>query len=157
MHTRKHNKYDVAIRGIGVGCTLIIAIFAWIQHVELREREYKKIFLETQLEVTKEIFDVLREADLAKDEQSKKIASEKFWMIYQGKAQAFLPNNVLEELDLPAVYIASCIQILYKTKKIDCQNTTASQTASVFARKSKVEFQKNWHIELGADENWFEN
>lgn len=157
MHPRKYNKYDIWIRGFGVVVTIGMAFFAWQQHIDLREKEYKKIFLETQVEVTKDIFNALHEADMAKDEESKRIAAEKFRMISQGKAQAFLSENMLKGLEMPGEYIAVCIQKLRPSSKINCETDSVDQVALFFARRAQVEFQKNWNIPLGANEKWYGN
>ena len=127
---------------------LISGLFAMWQYVYAEERQQKKVFLDKQVDVIVEVFDVLAQMDSASSEEEKKIAASKFWIIYQGKGRVFLDSKMFEALKHPADYVAECVMGIEKPKNIDCSNYTASMSITGFAFVAHQQMTNNCSLSL---------
>jgi len=140
----------------GVLVLVISGVFAFVQYKDIQEREFKRPFYERQIQVVNEVFEVLSEVDTASTEEEKNKAVAKFWMIYHGKSRTFLDTKMFEALQLPAEYVASCIDKIRPSTTInDCSNFTASMSSLGFAKAAREQLSLGWKMsfsEIGKED-----
>lgn len=157
MNQNTYNRWDTILKVIGLVIIGVSVPSSLWQYHYAQEREFKKAFYEKQIEVVTEVFDVLAEVDAAKNDEEKKAAAAKFWLIYQGKSRAFLDSKMFKALQVPAEYVAGCVTKVDKPKIISCENFTASMSATGFARVARTQLSELWslsHSEIAKEDPW---
>ena len=156
MNENTYRKADLCTKVIGLVALLASGWFAWYQYKDIREREFKQDFYQQQIATISNVFTTLSNIDNAQTPAERKVAVEKFWMIYQGSGRTFLDPKMFEALSVPADYINGCISKIRKTW-VPCSNFTASMSAAHFAQVARKELSLGWNMgfkEIGAQDPW---
>lgn len=142
---------DTLFKVVGLAALVISAFFAWTQFNESRDRDFRKTIFERQISVITDVYSVMTEIDTARSEDSRKIAGNKFWVIYYGSARTFLTPRLNESLaELPSEYVATCVSKFDKPKLIkDCASFSAAMSVTGFSRTAREELAKTWGNDLG--------
>ncbi|TFW72338.1 hypothetical protein C3Y98_04330 [Methylotenera oryzisoli] len=158
MNQEKYNYIDTLIKILGAVALIISGVFGFIQYKDIQEREYKKPFYEKQIEVVDELFEVLGDIDKVPSSEEKIKAAANFWIIYHGKSRTFLDSKMVRALEMPADYVAACINKVRKPKIVSsCENFSASMSAVGFAKVAREQLSLGWKMsfdEIGRTDPW---
>lgn len=148
MKEDEYRLFDVYFRVISLIVVLISAWVAWCQYHGIQEREFKRAFYDQQVKTVSGVFDVMQAIDSADSEREQKVALERFWMLYHGRARTFLDSEMFEALSVPTKYVKACIMDTEEPDWIECKNYTASMSAAGFARTARQRLSVGWESDF---------
>lgn len=150
----KNTSVDTITKIVGVLILLPIGAFAFWQYLYAPERELKKAFIEKQMNVVADIYNVMNQIDSAKTDEEKISAANKFHLIRLGEARTFLTQKLFHDLKWPSEYIDQCV---LKTKPAKdfakCEEMSSAKVITGFASDARNEILSAWNKDLGAMAN----
>ncbi|MEQ8270806.1 hypothetical protein [Algiphilus sp.] len=159
MNDQRYNKIDVVLRLSGGAFAVVLAVLGWCQYQELKERDFKKAYFDSQIALINDFFQVMTAFDVAATEQEKHVALQKFWMLYSAKSKLYLDDEMFRALEYAGEYVVVCVEKRGDVERstVNCANTTASMTMSGFATAARRSLSQSWDLkfeEIGKNDPW---